>query len=65
MGENITDEAAQNVARLTELANIYRNHERKNDSFLQALKSQGRQDLIELFLSSARRWFRVPPDLPG
>lgn len=59
MGENITDEAAEIVARLTDLANIYRNH--KSGIFLDTLKSLGRPDLIELHLFPARQWFQVLP----
>lgn len=62
MGENITPEAAEIVTRLTELAVIYRNHDRTSGTLLHMLRSLGRHDLVELFVLPARRWFRVLPE---
>lgn len=65
MGENITAEAVGIVGRLKELADIYRNYDRKNDILVDTLKSMGRQDLIALYVLPAPRWFRVLPDPLG
>lgn len=62
MGKNITGEAVEILAKLTELADIYRTHDRTSGTFLHMPKNLVRRDLIELHILPARLWFQVPPE---
>ncbi|PAP99631.1 hypothetical protein LRP31_05885 [Mesorhizobium mediterraneum] len=61
IGDNIADEVVETPPKLVELANFYRDHHSDRGTFLQELLQLGRQDLVDLYLLPAKRWFRVLP----